>query len=457
MHACTRSWFVLAVGFCFSLGAAAVSGGATLDPAWGTAGSGAVYVPFDVVSDGKDVVNDAVGLPDGSTILVGRAQVQVGGAADFAILKLGPDGLPASGFGSTGTGKVVYGNASAEEASSVAIDPQGSLLVAGYRKLADDNTDFLVCRFNASTGLAVNFAGGASSCAAVAFDIPVANGTHQDKATDIIVSADGKITLVGTAEAQAGSVFGAIARLLPNGEPDMGFGTSGGLFFRPTGFTQMQLSAVRYASNGKLVVVGQASDINGKWYGARARFAANGTYDSSGQLFFSAMNQWTWVDDMVLVDDPNSVEDATVVVGRANIVGAVIAKMPGSFINSLDTAFGASSGYTATDFGQSFAQFKAVTARPGGGFVAVGQVCGSSCGMSVAAFTADGMPDVSFNSPSGEFAYNFGTTAIAYAVVPQGGGVVVAGHAASATKTETDMFAIKLRIDSIFADGFELQ
>lgn len=463
MNACVRSLLALAIGTSLSNGASAVSGAALLYPDWGMLGAGRVIEPFDVMVNGADSANDVVGLPDGSVFLVGQAGISTS-TSDFGIFKLRPDGTPDTMFGSFGNGHVVYSSAFADVAYAAAIDAEGRLLVAGSRKTAQNNSDFLVCRFNAATGASVVFTGGSASCVAVAFDLPAGTPTNRDVANDIVLDDAGRITLVGIAEATGGDIYGAVARLLPNGAADMSFGSGGRTFFRNLAYTQLNLFSAQYASNGKLIAVGQVIDANSQKRAVVARLTEEGQVDPLGinqQYSFRVINQDTGAGDMALVDNPTSEEDSVILVGRAgNPVQAFIAKVrtdsPG-----LDVFGTSSAGYSLTDFGGSSAYFDGIVREPNGGFIAVGQACVTTCAFSIARYKDNGMPDADFATPNGEnrltFTVSTGNSSAATSAFYDGhGGLLVGGRAVSGgTQTDQEFAVAKFLTDTLFTDRFD--
>jgi len=95
---------------------------------------GQIGIDFGGVDAGHDVVLQ----PDGKIIVVGKT-----GGGDVAVLRLNQDGSPDQAFGPGGKRTVGFGGA--EEASAVALQPNGAIVAAGSRANGP-STDIFVAR-----------------------------------------------------------------------------------------------------------------------------------------------------------------------------------------------------------------------------------------------------------------------------------------------------------------------
>lgn len=193
----------------------------TLDTSF--SGDGKAFINFDAGGANYDRALDGVQLANGKLILVGNAEV-TGQGRDFAIVRLNADGSRDTSFDGDGRVTLHFDLDPAfkdETASSVAIDADGNILVAGIAAHGSANSfDFAIARLKPNGTLDPNFGG--DGRVTVAFDI---GGDFDDQALELHVGPDGAIYLTGVAT-DNGYDFAAV-KLLPDGTPDPGFGNGG--------------------------------------------------------------------------------------------------------------------------------------------------------------------------------------------------------------------------------------
>jgi uncharacterized delta-60 repeat protein len=143
--------------------------------------------------------------PDGRIVAAGRT------GTNLAVARYNADGSldPTFGVG----GKVVTDLGSTEVARSVAIQPDGKIVVAGQT-----GGDFAVVRYNADGSLDTSFGSGG----VVRTDF----GGGTDLARTVLVEPDGKIVVAGRTQLGSTVQF-AVARYNADGSPDPTFGTDG--------------------------------------------------------------------------------------------------------------------------------------------------------------------------------------------------------------------------------------
>ena len=161
-------------------------------------------------------------------------------AALIAVVS-GSHGLAAPGeldaaFGENGLATFSYGSGRA-----VAQQPDGKLLIA-----VGDRPNFQVLRLNADGTRDSSF--GSSGIASV--DL-----AGKDQAADLALMPDGKIVVVGTANASGADSKFAVARLNENGTLDGSFDGDGRVLI-DTGHSWQQLLGVISTTEGSIVVVG---------------------------------------------------------------------------------------------------------------------------------------------------------------------------------------------------------
>ncbi len=164
--------------------------------------------------------------PDGKILLAGLSTSSSTGQ-DFSLARYNADGSFDTTFGSRGLVITPIGFASTLDiGTSVALQPDGKLLVAGYT-VTGSGTDFALLRYNANGTLDTTFGGG-DGIAITA----VGAGIATDQALHVAVQSDGKIVVVGTTLAAPGPIPApttdtAIVRYNADGALDTGFGTGG--------------------------------------------------------------------------------------------------------------------------------------------------------------------------------------------------------------------------------------
>jgi uncharacterized delta-60 repeat protein len=108
--------------------------------------------------------------------------------ADFALVRYNLDGSLDTSFG--GTGKILIPDSdSGDHASSVAIQPNGKVVVAGSRAIINRSYDFVVARLNPNGSLDTSFNGTGKVITSV--------GDAYDHVGSVAIQADGKIVVAG--------------------------------------------------------------------------------------------------------------------------------------------------------------------------------------------------------------------------------------------------------------------
>lgn len=229
-------------------------------------GDGRVTIDFGpdhVSAEGQQVRQ----LADGERIVVvGIAGPQLNGS-DFALARLDADGSLDSTFGDEG--KAVFDFAVGGNNSDFAFDfielPDGKLLVCGYVEVnAPTNVDMGCMRF-----LEDGTPDPAFPAVLVPFD---RGGSLIDIAAQIVRDDRGRIVLGGAAQRAADNADFALARLLPEGDLDAGFGNGGTLTHSScTGPCVLPserdnvASSVMLQPDGKIIVAGIAANSTGDY------------------------------------------------------------------------------------------------------------------------------------------------------------------------------------------------
>jgi uncharacterized delta-60 repeat protein len=187
---------------------------------------------------------------------------------DFALARYTSDGTLDESFG-TG-GKVLTPIGTVEDiAKSVAIQPDGKILAAGYTNEGSVNK-FAVLRYNTDGSLDPTFGTGGIVRTSI-------GSKNNDVANSIAIQADGKILLAGSSENSSNIDF-ALVRYSTNGTLDGSFGT-GGIVTTPIGSGDDMANSIAIQADGKIIVAGSASNGT-KTEFALARYSSVGALDN---------------------------------------------------------------------------------------------------------------------------------------------------------------------------------
>jgi uncharacterized delta-60 repeat protein len=236
-----------------------------------TFGSGGKVITSLRASGGPHLDYHAVAVTlqgDGKIVLAGGTYIQP--AADFVVARFNPNGTPDAAFGSGG--RVLTDIAGgADQASGVAIQPDGKIVAVGRTFVAGTNeVRFAAARYNPDGILDGGFGQGGT--------VTTQSGDGTDGfLNDVAVQADGKILAGGwtrTGVAPSGGVAPGnmvLVRYNPDGSPDTTYGSAGtGVVMTLIG-TDARASALVLQADGKAILAG-ISGANGVASLALARY-----------------------------------------------------------------------------------------------------------------------------------------------------------------------------------------
>lgn len=199
--------------------------------------------------------------PDGKILAGGSSRLlQDPGTEDFAVVRYQPDGMVDSTFGDGG--RVITDFASgADEASSIAIQQDGKIVVTGtvtapVPELNSPWPQWGVVRYGADGQLDVSFGGGGRSLAS--FHCADPSCVPNQRASDVGIDSVGRIVVAGWAvnDPQGNRKF-AVARFLANGSLDASFGVDGKTTTVVKGATDpAEATALAIQPDDKIVVAG---------------------------------------------------------------------------------------------------------------------------------------------------------------------------------------------------------
>jgi uncharacterized delta-60 repeat protein len=238
-----------------------------LDPSFGDGG-----IAETQINGGNSAAETLALQPDGKLVAAGSTWTdeQVLPPGLFAVARYQTDGSLDRGFGVDGTVVTAVGPVGVDDASSVAIQPDGKIVAAGS---SNDGTadSFALVRYESGGELDPSFGVGGK--------VTTSLSAADDWISAIAVRPNGKIVAVGTAghETRLGAVpeF-AVARYREDGSLDRSFGSAGKRIFS-FGPDDDEANAVAIQQNGRIIVGGLSDTCacaRGKWVFALARLLA---------------------------------------------------------------------------------------------------------------------------------------------------------------------------------------
>lgn len=242
-------------------------------------GDGRKMIGFNNNGTGDDRGAAIAIQPDGSIVVVGYAQASGTGNDDFAIARVTPNGTMDKSFSGDGKKTIAFnvGGTGTDRATSVALQSNGAIVIAGSATATSGDGDFAVARIKKNGSMDKTFSGDGRKM--VPFNL---GADQEDQATGVVVQADGNIVLGGFAQVSAtGDMDFAAARLTAAGELDPSFSTDGkkSIPFNMGGSDNDIANGIVLQSDGKVVLVGHALRTDP----ANTDFAAV-RLDTDGQL-----------------------------------------------------------------------------------------------------------------------------------------------------------------------------
>ncbi len=375
---------------------------------------------------------------DGKWLVVGDTATN-GAFGDVAIVRYTASGQLDTSFGSSGNGRVIAKIPSYSNATSIAVQPDGKILIAGTAMDIDPVSKIwrnyvFVARY-LSSGLPDSSFGGGGF---VKSDL---SGLG-DVGSAMALQADGKILVVGSGAvgtlASAKRAFQAV-RYLSNGAMDTSFGTGGKFLAQLSTISHSEANAVALQTDGKIVLAGNTYTGGGTDV-AVVRLTANGLFDAtfgqngvvkttynSGNVNFTEHARAIAVqpDGKIVVAGSGSLSftngDGQVALFRYNSNG------------SLDSGFGNSQGYTIHDISTGLDEAQSISLAADGRILLAGTAYWPSNGNAVATlsrYDSNGRIDSTFSNGGNGF-LTLPSMLVGSGVAIGGNGrIVVTGHSA---------------------------
>ena len=252
-----------------------------LDPSFGIGGM--VITPMGT---GGDTTSSVVVQSNGMIVVAGSSSS--GGSTDFALARYTPAGALDTSFGFGGKVITPIG-AGADRCTSMAIQSDGNIILAGYSHNGSNN-DFALARYTPSGALDTTFGIGGKVTTPI--------GSGDDEGSGMVVQSDGKIVVGGYSGTFPDYDF-ATVRYTANGMLDTIFG-SGGKVTTPFDSGNDQCRDLAVQSDGKIVLVGRSdSDF------ALVRYEGGspGDNDSDGLRDTWELSYWPTIPEHKATDD----------------------------------------------------------------------------------------------------------------------------------------------------------
>jgi uncharacterized delta-60 repeat protein len=273
--------------------------GDVVEPQWavirfdaGGALDGKVITDFDTLPNGPEESPHSVAIqPDGKIVVAGSQWWNgIGATSDFALARYHDDGTLDSSFSTDGM--VITDLGFGDHGFQMVLQPDGKLVVAGQATVNPSHVDFAMARYRSDGSLDSSF--DADGKVITDFD------SSLDYGSAVAIQADGRIVLAG----QSDSGF-AVARYKADGALDSTFSLDGKVTtaFPCPGYGFARSIAIQ--SDGRIVVAGGCGGYLRDF--ALARYNSDGSPDSSfsndGQLTTAIGAGMDYVNSVVIQSD----------------------------------------------------------------------------------------------------------------------------------------------------------
>lgn len=213
----------------------------------------------------------------------GKIVLAAASGSEVVLLRYQANGQPDPAFGGQGIVRTDFGR-SLNAPTALALQADGKLVVAGVTGADPTTFDFGLARFLSNGQPDPTFGGGDGKV-----NTDFAGGS--DVAHGLAIQADGKIVAGGVASINGQRVF-AVARYMPDGAPDASFNGSGRAIAQFAG-PHAAAAALVVEPDGRIVLAGCTQEAQRDRF-ALARFLPNGQPDTSlsgdGKAIFGSPN-----------------------------------------------------------------------------------------------------------------------------------------------------------------------
>src|SRR5690554_2722894 len=312
------------------------------------------------------------------------------------------------------------------EVRSVALQPDGKVLVGGYYTEYNGQAQNRIARLNTDGSLDTSF--------------EIGTGFNNSYVVAITLQPDGKILTGGTFTSYNGQTQNRIARLNTDGSLDTSFNTG-------TGFgVSYWIHEITLQPDGKILVGGGFTQYNGQTQNRIVRLNTDGSLDTS---FATGTGFNDWVGTITLQSD-----------GKI-LVGGNFTSYNGQSRNSivrlntdgsLDTSFNIGTGFNISEWSHSVG---AIVLLPDGKVLIGGSFVeyNGQTQKSIVRLNMDGSVDTSFNSEAGFYTNN--ANGVIYTMALQPDGKILVGGLFTRFGTQTQERISRLNSDGSLDTSFE--
>ncbi len=218
------------------------------------------------LSESIDVANSVAIQPDGRILIAGRSE------NSYALLRYATDGTLDSSFAQAGAFTGSFDN-NTSLVNEMALQEDGKIVVAGYG-WSGSSWDLAVARHTASGALDSSFSGDGKLL------ISLDPTSSLEAINAIAIQADGKILLAGNTPGSGGDNLqdAVLIRLNADGSFDTGFGGGDGIVTLNTS-ARDDFNSVTIQADGKIIAAG--NDQTGYGNALIARYNADGSPDTA--------------------------------------------------------------------------------------------------------------------------------------------------------------------------------
>lgn len=343
-----------------------------LDPSFGIGGKSSTDITGQSLDD---AVGDVALLTDGRILVVGTTSSGLPTERDAAVVLFRPDGSVDTTFGQGG--RVLIDQGGNELCYAVALQPDGRILLGGYRTpLAGGTPESLVLSLNADGTIDATFGNQGALQPALPFAV-----------VDLALLSNGAIIIAGTRPSPSGGDF-AIACLTSAGILNPAFGQAGVMivdFGADDYLTQLSVD-----SSGRILAVG----LNTAGGLELCRLLADGSLDPTFAGVGQRVISLGCFNDVAAAIEPDGKLVLGTTIGDVGMSDFLLARLNPD--GSMDRDFG-NDGVVTGDLTGTDDYLTCVTLQPDGQILAVGWA-GFYPDFLVQCYNPDGSVDQSFGS-----------------------------------------------------------
>jgi len=221
-------------------------------------------------SSTEEEITSVALAPDGKIVVAGRAMVD--GVWRFAVARYNTNGALDTTFAGDGKALTTFPDTLGSFAHGVAVDSTGKVVAAGYVRVGN-TFKFAVARYNVNGTADTSFDGdGMAVVDFVSSDLEVARA--------VLIDSSNRIICGGYAFAPGAEQF-ALARLTPTGALDTSFDGDGKVLTDFSSTFSEGIYDLAFAPGNRIVAIGSAQQTSTTMSVAAARYNSNGSLDTT--------------------------------------------------------------------------------------------------------------------------------------------------------------------------------